>query len=121
MPGACPLPRHHAWRLLPFSSQHARACLPPPPSYLPQISVLPRCSGLAEVLEAHTLGQAAALFFRAGASAIATILTESYASLATLLLVFGILFGLCRSGGIGALPGEARGGPPPGGAAGPQA
>lgn len=94
---------------------------PPPPSYLPQISVLPRCSGLAEVLEAHTLGQAAALFFRAGASAIATILTESYASLATLLLVFGILFGLCRSGGIGALPGEARGGPPPGGAAGPQA
>ncbi|KAL4423131.1 hypothetical protein ABPG77_004814 [Micractinium sp. CCAP 211/92] len=73
--------------------------------YMLVISVLPRCSGLAEVLEAQTLGQAAALFFRAGAAAIATILTESYASLATLLLVFGILFGLCRSGGIGALPG----------------
>lgn len=72
--------------------------------YLLVISVLPRCTGVGEVLEAHTLGEAASLFFRAGADTIATILTESYISLAALILVFGILLGFCRSGGVGALP-----------------
>ncbi|EFN54256.1 hypothetical protein CHLNCDRAFT_135803, partial [Chlorella variabilis] len=69
------------------------------------ISVLPRCSGVGEVLEACTLRQAGAAFVRAGLAAASAILTESHISLAALLLVLLILFGLCRSGGIGAMPG----------------
>ena len=61
---------------------------------------------MAEVLEAHTLREAAALFASAGLATAGTILTESYISLAALICVFGITLGLCRSGGIGALPGE---------------
>lgn len=69
--------------------------------------MLPRCTGVGEVMDASTLGAAAALFARAGADTLAAILSESYVSLATLLLLFAVLLGLARSGGIGAVPGES--------------
>lgn len=99
-PAPGPTPLANCW------PAHSQISTPLSPLRTLQISVLPRCSGVAEVLDAHTLREAAALFFRAGAATMATILTESYISLATLLFVFAVLFGLCRSGGIGALPGE---------------
>lgn len=84
-------------------------CTTAPTHPPPQISVLPRCTGVVEVLEAHTLWEAAALFLRAGWGTVAAILGESYVSLATLAIVFAAFLGLCRSGGIGAVPGESWG------------
>lgn len=67
--------------------------------------MLPRCTGVAEVLEAHTPWEAAALFFRSGLATVGAILTESYVSLATLVFVFAVFLSMCRAGGIGAIPG----------------
>ena len=86
-----------------------RPCPPSPPSApaLPvQISVLPRCSGVGEVLEAQTLAGAGAAFARCAAATVLAILCESYLSLGALLFLFAVLFGLCRGGGIGAIPSE---------------
>ena len=71
--------------------------------------MLPRCTGVAEVLDAHTPWEAAALFFRSGLATVGAILTESYVSLATLVFVFAVFLSMCRAGGIGAIPGETRG------------
>ncbi|KAI7840166.1 hypothetical protein COHA_005949 [Chlorella ohadii] len=73
--------------------------------FLLVVSVLPRCTGVAEVLEAHTPWEAAALFVHSGVATVGAILTESYVSLATLVFVFAVFLSMCRAGGIGAVPG----------------
>ena len=70
--------------------------------------MLPRCTGVAEVLEAHTPWEAAALFVHSGVATVGAILTESYVSLATLVFVFAVFLSMCRAGGIGAVPGGRR-------------
>ena len=71
--------------------------------------MLPRCSGVGEVLSAPTLGAAAAALARAGWGTVAAILGQSYLSLTVLLTLYVILLGFCRSGGVGAMPGERAG------------
>lgn len=68
-------------------------------------SVLPRCSGVHEILEAQTFAEAAGLFLAAGWDTIIAILSESRVSLAALCATFFIVFGMAKSGGVGAVQG----------------
>ncbi|KXZ46777.1 hypothetical protein GPECTOR_40g511 [Gonium pectorale] len=80
------------------------------------VSVLPRCSHLAEVLEADSPGRALALLFSAYWDTLAAILGRSYLSAAALALLFAITLGLAGGGGVGAAGSadNARFGPPVG-------
>ncbi|KAK9862826.1 hypothetical protein WJX84_007158 [Apatococcus fuscideae] len=72
--------------------------------FLLVVSVLPQCTPVGAILEAATLGQAVYLFVHAVLQTALTIFTDSYISLAALLLLFFICFSLARSGGVGAIP-----------------
>ena len=74
------------------------------PSRAVQVSVLPQCTPVGAILEAATLGKAVYLFINAVLQTALTIFTDSYISLAALLLLFFICFSLARSGGVGAIP-----------------
>lgn len=63
------------------------------------MSLMPRCTGVAEVLGAPSLAEAARHFLRAAAGALAAIFTESYVSLAALLAFFVLLLAFARAGG----------------------
>ena len=66
--------------------------------------MLPQCTPVGAILEAATLGKAVYLFVHAVLQTALTIFTDSYISLAALLLLFFICFSLARSGGVGAIP-----------------
>jgi hypothetical protein len=79
--------------------------------YLLVVSVLPRCSGVAAVLDAASPAQAARLFAAAAAGTVGEIFATSRASLAALAFLFVLVFGFARGGGVGAIggaPGSAR-------------
>lgn len=76
--------------------------------YMLVVGVLPRCTGAAAVLDAHTLGEGIARFARATMDTVAAIFAESSVSLAAFIFLFCICLGFCRSGGVG----TRRGAPP---------
>jgi hypothetical protein len=74
--------------------------------YLLVISVMPRCSGISEILDAHSVTQGARLFVGAATDTVVEIFSQSYVSLTALAFLFIIVFGFARSGGVGAISGE---------------
>jgi hypothetical protein len=77
------------------------------------VSVLPRCSRVADMLDAHTLGEALRSFALASADALVAIFAESYVSLAAVLAMYVLCLCLAKSGGYGTIP-HAPPPPPPG-------
>jgi hypothetical protein len=73
--------------------------------YLLVISVLPRCTGVAAILEAQSVVEGLKLFFGAGLSTIVEIFESSYISLAAFAFLFIVVFGFAGSGGVGAISG----------------
>eukprot|EP00884_Botryococcus_braunii_P019296 jgi/Botrbrau1/604/Bobra.0161s0002.1 len=71
--------------------------------FLLVVGVSPRCDGMAEILDAHTLWDGFVGFMRATGDAFVSIFAESYISPATLLCLLILTFSLARSGGVGAL------------------
>ncbi len=72
--------------------------------------MLPRCSRVADVLDARTAAGAAASFTAASLDALAAIFTQSYVSLAAVLAMYALCFCLAKGGGYGTIP---HGAPPP--------
>ncbi|GLI59475.1 hypothetical protein VaNZ11_001358 [Volvox africanus] len=70
--------------------------------FLLVVSVLPRCSHLAEVLEADTPGKALSLLFAAYVDTLGAILGRSYLSAGALALLFLMTLALAKGGGFGA-------------------
>lgn len=71
--------------------------------YLLVVSVLPRCSGISRILDAHSILEA---FFAFGSAALETaseIFDKSYCSLGALMFLFIIVLGFARNGGVGAI------------------
>ncbi|DBB07470.1 TPA: hypothetical protein ACH3X3_008941 [Trebouxia sp. C0006] len=66
------------------------------------VSVLPRCSSVSAVLDAHSLSEALQYVMEAVSDALGIIFTESYISLAALLAMFLMAFGFASAGGVGA-------------------
>ncbi|KAK9823894.1 hypothetical protein WJX72_006230 [[Myrmecia] bisecta] len=66
------------------------------------VSMLPRCTSVSAIVDAHNLPEAIAMFFSAAADAIVALFSESYLSLAALGFMFVMSLGFARSGGIGA-------------------
>ncbi|GAB4822190.1 hypothetical protein N2152v2_009236 [Parachlorella kessleri] len=73
--------------------------------YLLVVSVLPRCTGMGEILDAGTVLEGVCLFVQAGWDTVTTILLQSHVSVAVLALLFLMCLGFARSGGIGAMDG----------------
>ncbi|GFR41995.1 hypothetical protein Agub_g2809, partial [Astrephomene gubernaculifera] len=71
--------------------------------FLLVVSVLPRCSRLAEVLEADTPVAALWLLWGAYLDTLGGILGRSYVSAAALGLMFALALGLARGGGVGVI------------------
>ncbi|GIL77238.1 hypothetical protein Vretifemale_6729 [Volvox reticuliferus] len=69
--------------------------------FLLVVSVLPRCSHLAEVLEADTPAKALSLLFTAYVDTLGAILGRSYLSAGALALLFLFTLGLAKGGGVG--------------------
>ncbi len=78
-----------------------------------QVSVLPRCSRVTDILDAHTLLEALGYLVLAAADALAAIFTESYLSLIAVLCLYMLCWCMAKSGGYGTIPGPAPQ-PPPG-------
>jgi len=74
--------------------------------FLLVVSVLPRCSGVGEVLDAHSVGEVLRLFFTAAMNTVMEIFSRSYVSLAALGLIFAVTLGFAKSGGVGAIDGR---------------
>ena len=70
-----------------------------------QVSVLPRCSNIASILDAESPGSAFVRFLVAAGETFAAIILESYLSLFALIAFFLMTFSFAKSGGIGAVPG----------------
>ena len=70
-----------------------------------QVSVLPRCQHVSQILDANTPGEACSCFLAASVETIGAIFAQSYLSLAALVGLFMLSFGFAVSGGIGAVPG----------------
>lgn len=76
--------------------------------YLLVVSVLPRCSGISNVLDAHSVAEALTAFASAALDTVAEIFTRSYISLGAFVFLFIIVLGFARSGGVGAISGMCR-------------
>lgn len=74
--------------------------------YLLVVSVLPRCSGVADILDAHSVREVLRLFAAAAWNTVVEILNYSYISLAALAFLFLVTFGFAGSGGVGAITGK---------------
>lgn len=74
--------------------------------YLLVVSVMPRCSGVAAILDAQSLWQAGQLFVAAAADTVCDIFAAGNASLAALAFLFVVVFGFAKGGGVGAISGE---------------
>ncbi|MEW5320472.1 MAG: hypothetical protein WDW38_011542 [Sanguina aurantia] len=77
------------------------------------VSVIPRCSPIAAVVDAATAGEAAALLASAFFDTLLAIFSTSYVSLGAVLLMFGITLGLAKAGGAGLLTSPSKHGPVP--------
>jgi hypothetical protein len=77
------------------------------------VSVLPRCSRVTDILDAHTLLEALKYLVLAAADALAAIFSESYLSLIAVLCLYVLCWCIAKSGGYGTIPGPAPP-PPPG-------
>ena len=76
----------------------------------PQVSVLPRCNRVAQILDAHTLGEGLGSLALAALDALTAIFAESYLSLGAVIAMFILCWCMASSGGYGAVP---YGPPPP--------
>lgn len=79
--------------------------------YLLVISCLPRCSGVDKILEATSIMEALVAAVSVGRNTILDIFASSYISLIALILLFAIVLGFAKSGGVGAIsdvPASAR-------------
>jgi hypothetical protein len=72
------------------------------------VSVMPRCSSVAAVLDAPTYGAALAQLAWAFADTLAAILLETYLSLGMLVLLVLICLGFCKGGGVGCQPSQPQ-------------
>lgn len=70
-------------------------------------SVLPRCSSVSAVLDAHSLSEGFQLVVQAVVDALGIIFAESYISLAALVGMFLMTYGFASAGGVGASPAPA--------------
>lgn len=73
--------------------------------YLLVVSVLPRCSGVADILDAHSVWEVVRLFANAAGDTVVEIFSQSYMSLAAVAVLFVITLGFAKSGGVGAING----------------
>lgn len=73
-----------------------------------QVSVLPRCSRVTDILDAHTLLEALKFLVLAAVDALVAIFTESYLSLAAVLCLYVLCWCIAKSGGYGTIPGPAQ-------------
>lgn len=79
--------------------------------YLLVISCLPRCSGVTKILEAASIRDALCAAVSVGRDTIIDIFANSYISLTASILLFAIVLGFAKSGGVGAIsdvPASAR-------------
>ena len=72
--------------------------------------MLPRCSRVTDILDAHTLLEAIKYLALAAVDALAAIFTESYLSLSAVFCLYLLCWCMAKSGGYGTIPGAA---PPP--------
>lgn len=73
--------------------------------YLLVVSVLPRCTGVAGILDAHSLGEVVTIFAGAFVETVGEIFSKSYISLIALIFLFVVVFGFAKGGGVGAIHG----------------
>ncbi|BDA40538.1 hypothetical protein COCOBI_01-1910 [Coccomyxa sp. Obi] len=78
--------------------------------FLMVVSVLPRCSRVTDILDAHTLLEAIKYLGLAALDALAAIFTESYLSLIAVFCLYLLCWCMAKGGGYGTIPGAA---PPP--------
>ncbi len=79
--------------------------------FLPlQVSVLPRCNRVAEILDARTLAEGLQSLALAALDALTAIFAESYLSLGAVIAMFILCWCMASSGGYGVVP---YGPPPP--------
>ncbi len=74
-----------------------------------QVSVLPRCSRVTDILDAHTLLEAIKYLALAALDALAAIFTESYLSLTAVFCLYLLCWCMAKGGGYVTIPGA----PPP--------
>jgi hypothetical protein len=79
--------------------------------FLSVVSLLPRCDLGTSILEASTLQEALWGFIGVYQRCWATIVMDSYLSLATVLCLFFVTLGFAKGGGVGAVVGEQPRGP----------
>jgi hypothetical protein len=80
---------------------------------LVQVSVLPRCTRVTDILDAHSLLEAVGYLFLAAADALVAIFLESYVSLAAVIAMYVLCWCMACSGGYGTTAGPPPQ-PPPG-------
>lgn len=74
-----------------------------------QVSVLPRCNRVAEILDARTLTEGLQSLALAALDALTAIFAESFLSLGAVIAMFILCWCMASSGGYGVVPY----GPPP--------
>ena len=79
--------------------------------FLSVVSLLPRCELGVSLLEASTPQEVLWGFIGVYQRCCATIVMDSYLSLATVLLLFFLILGFAKGGGVGAVAGEQPRGP----------
>ena len=77
---------------------------------LRQVSVLPRCNHVANILDARTLAEGLQSLALAALDALTAIFAESYLSLGAVAAMLILCWCMASSGGYGAVP---SGAPPP--------
>ena len=79
----------------------------------PQVSVLPRCTRVTDILDAHTVPEALKHLILAAADTVTAIFTESYVSLAAVIAMYVLCWCIACAGGYGTIAGPPPQ-PPPG-------
>lgn len=75
--------------------------------YLLVLSALPRCTEVAQIFNATSPSEAVGYFLRGIGSTFLYIFSESYVSFFAFFLLFLVVYGFARGGGVGAIHGVA--------------